>query len=273
MKNTILLLTDFSQNARNAIYYALSAFHPEDYQYILLHCYPRIHTTADVTISLSEKMRQESYASLEAEADVIRKHTGLSIRFEKMAYLGFLNEAVNYVGKEKHPDLVVMGTKGETGLTAMLLGSYASSLIKATNIPLLIVPEEAQFKGLHDIVLAADMKTLTKPAHLEPLSELADMFDSTLTVVNVLRDESQDIVDDSEEAAILKKQFPENRIVFKHIHDHNVEHGIAQFVHDNPCDLLVVVERSRSFVVDLFHKSVSKNLALHAETPLLILHD
>ena len=30
MKNTILLLTDFSQNARNAIYYALSAFHPED---------------------------------------------------------------------------------------------------------------------------------------------------------------------------------------------------------------------------------------------------
>jgi hypothetical protein len=35
---------------------------------------------------------------------------------------------------------------------------------------------------------------------------------------------------------------------------------------------LVVVERSRSFIVDLFHRSVSKNLALHAETPILILH-
>jgi nucleotide-binding universal stress UspA family protein len=273
MKNTILLLTDFSQNARNAIYYALSAFHPEDYQYILLHCYPRIHTTADVNISLSEKMRQESYASLEAEADVIRNHTGLSVQFEKMAYLGFLNEAVNYVAKEKHPDLVVMGTKGETGLPAMLLGSHASSLIKATNIPLLIVPEDATFKGLKNIVLAADLKTLTKPEHLEPLSELADMFDSKLTVVNVIKDETHNAVDDLEEAAILQKQFPENKIVFRHVYDHSVEHGIAQYVHDHPSDLLVVVERSRSFIVDLFHKSVSKNLALHAETPLLILHD
>ena len=259
MKNTILLLTDFSQHARNAIYYALSAFHPEDYQYILLHCYPRIHTTADVNISLSEKMRQESYASLEAEANIIRNHTGLSIQFEKMAYLGFLNEAVNDVAKEKHPDLVVMGTKGETGLPAILLGSHASSLIKATNIPLLIVPEDAQFRGLHEIILAADIKTLAKPEHLEPLSELADLFDSTLTVVNVIKDETHDTVDD--------------KLNFKHIHDHNVEHGIAQFVHDHPCDLLVVVERSRSFILDLFHKSVSKNLALHAETPLLILHD
>ena len=273
MKNTILLLTDFSQNARNAIYYALSAFHPEDYQYILLHCYPRIHTTADVNISLSEKMRQESYASLEAEANIIRNHTGLPIQFEKMAYLGFLNEAVNYVAKEKHPDLVVMGTKGETGLPAILLGSHASSLIKATNIPLLIVPEDAQFRGLHEIILAADIKTLAKPEHLEPLSELADLFDSTLTVVNVIKDETHDTVDDFEEVAVLKKQFPEHKLNFKHIHDHNVEHGIAQFVHDHPCDLLVVVERSRSFILDLFHKSVSKNLALHAETPLLILHD
>lgn len=273
MKNTILLLTDFSQHARNAIYYALSAFHPEDYQYILLHCYPRIHTTTDVTISLSERMRQESYASLEAEANVIRNHTGLSIHFEKMAYLGFLNEAVNYVAKEKHPDLVVMGTKGETGLPAILLGSHASSLIKATNIPLLIVPENATFKGLKEIVLAADLKTLAKPEHLEPLSELAEMFDSKLTVVNVVKDAAHEQIEESQESAALKNEFAENQIVFRHVHDHNVEHGIAQYVHDHPCDLLVVVERSRSFVVDLFHKSVSKNLALHAEIPLLILHD
>ncbi|MDZ4749169.1 MAG: universal stress protein [Saprospiraceae bacterium] len=272
MKNTILLLTDFSQHARNAIYYALSAFHPDEYQYILLHCYPRIMTTSDVTISLSERMRQETYASLEAEATVIRNHTGLSIHFEKMAYLGFLNEAVNYVAKEKHPDLVVMGTKGETGLPAILLGSHASSLIKATNIPLLIVPENATFKGLKEIVLAADLKTLGKPEHLEPLSELADMFGSRLTVVNVIKDDSVERVDESQESEALEKEFTENQIVFRHVHDHSIEHGIAQYVHDNPCDLLVVVERSRSFVVDLFHRSVSKNLALHAETPLLILH-
>jgi nucleotide-binding universal stress UspA family protein len=272
MKNTILLLTDFSENARNAIYYALDAFPPDQYSYVLLHCYPRIHTTTDVTISLSDKMRQESYAALEAEANVIRQQTGKAVTFDKMAYLGFLNEAVNYVAEEKHPDLVVMGTKGESGLPAILLGSHASSLIKAINIPLLIIPEEARFNGLKNIVLAAHLHSLKKPVHLEPLRELADLFDSKLTVINVVKDEAHKDDADHDESASLKMSFSENQIEFKFVFDHNVEHGIAQYVHNNPCDLLVVVERNRSFIVDLFHKSVSQNLALHGETPLLILH-
>jgi nucleotide-binding universal stress UspA family protein len=272
MKNTILLLTDFSDNARNAIFYALRAFPAEGYNYILLNCYPRIHTTADVTISLSEKMRKESYEALEAEADLIRKQTGLELAFEKMAYLGFLNEAVNYVAKEKHPDLVVMGTKGETGLPAILLGSHASSLMKATHVPLLIVPEEAEFKGLKNIVLAADLKTLNKPEHLEPLTDIAELFDSRLTIVNVIKEEIQQNDPSHQDRDNLKENFSDEKIEFKYLVDHNVEHALAQFVHDNPCDLLVVVERSRNFIVDLFHKSVSRNLALHAEIPLLILH-
>ncbi len=272
MKNTILLLTDFSENARNAIYYALEAFPPDQYSYVLLHCYPRIHTTADVTISLSDKMRQESYAALEAEANVIRQHLGIAVSFDKMAYLGFLNEAVNHVAAEKHPDLVVMGTKGETGLPAILLGSHASSLIKAINIPLLIIPEQATFSGLKNVVLAAHLHSLSKPVHLEPLKELAEIFDSKLTVINVVKDEKHHGDAENGESKSLKMSFSENQIEFKFVYDHNIEHGIAQYVHNNPCDLLVVVERNRSFIVDLFHKSVSQNLALHSETPLLVLH-
>jgi len=272
MKNTILLLTDFSDNARNAIYFALRAFPSDAYNYILLNCYPRIYTTTDVTISLSERMRKESYTALEAEANVIRKHMDRDLAFEPISYLGFLNEAVNYVAKEKHPDLVVMGTKGESGLPAILLGSHASSLIKATHIPLLIVPEEARFNGLKQIVLAADLKTLNKPEHLEPLTELAELFDSHLTIVNVVKEAIGHENADNQYTRSLRDNFNDDQIDFRYVTDHNIEHGIAQFVHDHPCDLLVVVERSRSFIVDLFHKSVSRNLALHAETPLLILH-
>lgn len=272
MKNTILVLTDFSEHARNAIYFALKAFPPDAYNYIMLHCYPRIHTTADVTISLSEKMRIESYQALDNEERRIGSELGIRFACEKMAYLGFLNEAVNYVAKERHPDLVVMGTKGETGLPAILLGSHASSLIKATHIPLLIVPEEARFNGFKQLVLAADLKTLSKPEHLEPLKEIADQFDSTLTILNVVKDGEAGKEKHSIEAQSLRAKFAEEKIEFAYVHDSNTEHGIAQYVHNNPCDLLVVVERNRTFIVDLFHKSVSRNLALHGETPLLILH-
>jgi len=272
MKNTILFLTDFSENARNAITYGLRAFPSDTYTYILLNCYPRIHTTTEVNISLSEKMRLESYDALKKEADAIRQLMGAELTFEKIAYLGFLNEAVNYVAEHHHPDLVVMGTKGETGLPAILLGSHASSLIKATNLPLMIVPEEARFTGLKHIILAADLKTLNKPEHLEPLSELAELFDSRLTIVNVVKEDAAPDAEATDDRDSVKDNFADQQIEFRYIHDHNIGHGIAQYVHDHPCDLLVVVERSRSFIIDLFHRSVSKNLALHAETPLLVLH-
>jgi nucleotide-binding universal stress UspA family protein len=272
MKNTILFLTDFSDNARNAITYGLRAFPSDAYTYILLNCYPRIHTTTEVHISLSEKMSQESHAALEREADAIRQHMGEDLAFEKIAYLGFLNEAVNYVSEHHHPDLVVMGTKGETGLPAILLGSHASSLIKATNLPLMIVPEDARFAGLKHIVLAADLKTLNKPEHLEPLSELAEIFDSRLTIVNIVKEGSTLEAEGSDDRHTLEDNFADQKIEFRYVLDPSVEHGIAQYVHDHSCDLLVVVERSRSFIIDLFHRSVSKKLALHTETPLLVLH-
>ena len=272
MKNKILLLTDFSENARNAIFFAIHAFPPEQYDYILLHGYPRIHTTAEVTISLSEKMRVETNDALAREEKTINDQLGTALTFEKIAYLGFLNEAVHYVAEEHKPDLVVMGTKGETGLPAILLGSHASSLIKATHLPLMIIPENARFNGFREVVLAADVETLKRPEHLDVLVELTDNFNSRLTVVNVVAEPGDPLTRIEDAGSELLEHFTDNQVTIDHVVDPRVEHGIAQYVHDHPCDLVVAVEKSRSFIVDLFHRSVSKQLALHAETPLLILH-
>lgn len=272
MKNKILFLTDFSAHARHAIRYGIEAFPPADFSYVLLHSYPRIHTTADVTISLSEQMRKESYEALDKEEEAVRALTGQQVAFEKVAYLGFLNEAVNAVADAMEPDLVVMGTKGETGLPAILLGSHASSLIKAINLPLLIVPEEAVYSVIDDIVLAADAATINKPEHLGPLSDIVNTFNSRLIVINVVQDQHTPGEEESDDGKALRARFGDHLISFRTIHDTVIGHGIARFVEDHPTDLLVVVERSRSFIVDLFHRSVSKQLALHTKTPLLILH-
>lgn len=272
MMNKILVLTDFSENARNAIHYALQAFPPDTFSYILLHCYPRVITFGDNIISLSERMRDESYEALNQEEKLISEQAGREIVFEKKAYLGFLNEAVNAMAEMYTPDLIVMGTKGETGLPAALLGSNASSLIKATHIPLLIVPEGARFNGMKEIVLAADVQTILKPEHLEPLVDMADIFESSLTVINVVRDDKTAPQDAEVDVAGLRENFGSHPIRVEFVHDPKIEHGIAQYVHEHPCDLLVVIERSRTFIVDLFHRSVSRNLALHADIPLFVLH-
>ena len=272
MKSKILLLTDFSDNARNATVFAIKAFPQEQYDYILLHGYPHIHTTADVNISLSEQMSKDAYEALDREEKAINAQLGASIIFDKVAYLGFLNEAVHAMAEQKQPAMVVMGTKGETGLPAILIGSNASSLIKATHLPLMVIPDKASFRGFANVVLAADVDTIKRPQHLDVLVELTDVFKSQLTIVNVLAEAGDPLTLIEDAGSELMEHFGDNQVSIDHVVDPRVEHGIAEYVHNHPCDLLVVVEKSRGFIVDLFHRSVSKRLALHAETPLLILH-
>ncbi len=271
--NKILLLTDFSENARNAALYAIKAFDPDQFKFILLNSYDRIYTTTEVTYSLSEQMHIQSQENLAKEADILRQRSGSNILFEKFSFLGFLSEAVNQIAASKKPDLVVMGTKGETGLPAILIGSHASSLIKAINLPLMIVPEQASFAGFENIVLAADEQTILKPHHLEPLVQLARIFNSRIQIVNVYKDEKHAPPVQGEQGKTLLGQFPGNMAEIHYIQDAHKGHGLARFTHDQPCDLVVLVERSRNYIVDLFHRSLTKNLALHTDIPLLVLHD
>ena len=261
MKNTILINRFFGKR-KECNLYALEAFHPSN-THMFVALLPTYSFDSDVTIS-SVIRCVRSLMLLWKQKQYHTSTNGKVVSFDKMAYLGFLNEAVNYVAEEKHPDLVVMGTKGETGLPAILLGSHASSLIKAINIPLLIIPEEAKFSGLKNIVLAAHLHSLSKPVHLEPLRELADIFDSKLTVINVVKDESHHDDTESDESKSVKTSFSDNQIEFKFVYDHNVEH-VSPNMYTTTLRLTRRRRTQQKFIVDLFHKSVSQNLALHGE--------
>lgn len=270
----ILVLTDFSDHARNAVLFALKAFPPERHEYMLLNAYDRIWTPSLVpgTGTLSERMRAESQEALKSEEQQINGSYGKEVNFEKLSFLGFLSEAVNTLNKERNIDLVVMGTRGAGGQENVLLGSKASSLVKAILVPLLIIPENASFGGFKDIVLAANLETLMKPEHLTPLSHLADEFDSNLSVLTVGRGEESPHLEHTEEAEKLKEHFHRNNIAFMYEHSRGREEGIEHYAHEHACDLLVIVERSRNYLIDLFHRSLSKDLVLHTDIPVLVLH-
>jgi len=75
------------------------------------------------------------------------------------------------------------------------------------------------------------------------------------------------------EAADLDDLFVGIEHSFKFIEDNDVEKGILKFVNDNNIDLLAVISRKRGFFERLFHKSISKKLAMHANVPILILSE
>ena len=60
---------------------------------------------------------------------------------------------------------------------------------------------------------------------------------------------------------------------FDFIEDDDKQHGIDEYLKTNNPDLLVMLKRKSGFFQSIFHKSITKKMALHGHTPLLVLHD
>src|SRR5207342_2350709 len=78
----------------------------------------------------------------------------------------------------QQPDLIVMGTKGASGLKRILIGSNTVNVIAKTRVPVLVIPEVARFenffnKGKNRIVLATDLDLLENEGALDILKEIA----------------------------------------------------------------------------------------------------
>ncbi|MET7001551.1 universal stress protein [Chitinophaga defluvii] len=76
--------------------------------------------------------------------DFTREHAGVDIKAEVM--LGRPKEDTLASAREKGAEMLVIGTRGRTGLEHMLMGSTAEYIIRHSTIPVLVVPFN---KGKH----------------------------------------------------------------------------------------------------------------------------
>jgi len=69
------------------------------------------------------------------------------------------------------------------------------------------------------------------------------------------------------------KQLSQQQFAITRINEEDPLTGVQKYIHSHNIDLLVLVNRKKSFFESLFHKSFSKQVALQTDTPLLVLHD
>jgi nucleotide-binding universal stress UspA family protein len=61
-------------------------------------------------------------------------------------------------------------------------------------------------------------------------------------------------------------------VQFHTIQGDSIWKSLHEYAEDNAIDLIVTISQRRSFWSQLFHKSTTKALVLHANKPLLVLH-
>ena len=135
---------------------------------------------------------------LEKDAEVLKdRYASTKYSFKVIVESGSLSISLNHLVDTLGIDLVVMGTKGASGLVAAIMGSNTSDIIEIATCPVLAVPEGANLSVPKNIVFASDNQGLSDSGVITPLTDLALKYQSHIHLMNVLDEDKMTTVDEA----------------------------------------------------------------------------
>ena len=239
--------------------------------YHLLHSFEPPHPTG-MLIKIDDIMKKDAVSSLKNEEKLLQKELGEKQKINIDARIGELNNTLNQIIRNQNAELVIMGTKGATGLKEIFMGSNTAEMIESAIRPVLAIPENAEIKKPSTIVLAADYENLHNVEVLEPLRNMAIELDAKVMVVNVKSDDDGEMFfNPSSEKLAIEDYFENVNHEYHDIENESVTEGLNNFLDSNDVDMLAMIPEKNNFFSKLFHKSVTKQMVLHTQIPLLAL--
>lgn len=271
--NKIIVPTDFSTNAANALDYALDLAAKNGMEIHLLHSYSVPYTGSNVMIDISDVLRQKAEDEIRLLFEEIRhnkKNDGTVINWS--CEYGPASEIIAAKAETEKADLIVMGTKGADSIASKLLGSVTYNTIRKVKIPVIVVPENAKVGDIKKIVFASDLHVNGNIGTIDHLKKFAQDCGSSIDVlyINTKGDVKPDIIQAVDTLRIDHK-LGDVYHKFEVVNNAVVEDGINEFISTHDCDLLAVMPKHQGFLESLFHKSVTRSLTMHAHLPLLVL--
>lgn len=263
----ILVPTDFSPVADNALAYAIEIAAKFKSEIYLYHVYSFNKFNYDVNFHkheqpYTEKVNRSMNQTKQKFIERIRQN-GLLIQtaVEQDSIFSLFGGKV-----QKHKiDLIVMGSKGASGLTKIIFGSVASTALEMAKVPVLVVPPNFAFRPLEHIVLARDDRQLDSGV-LSLLQKIAVNFGAKVTLLKVNTDASEDAYKKTDlHLGGVEADYREVPMS-KSIND-----SINNFIEKESCDILCMIRREKGFLEGLFSKSITKTQAFDSQVPLLML--
>lgn len=267
---TILIATDFSPAGRNATHYGFEFAKAIKAKVILFNAYqfPAAHPESLVYYPVND-LEKSNYRQLAIEAETIDPHARVAL--ETQSRQGPVIDSILTVAHENNASFIIVGMKKHGKEIRKYFGSTVTFLKKKSFIPIIVVPEEANFSIPKKIALASDINNDTNYHILHPLKKIAEMFSSKLYVVHVIKKSMDEAVERLMRTSGITWSLKSLQPVFKFPMNDNVTKAINDFVRGNAVDMVAVIPHEHDLMERIFTRSITKDLVFHTQIPLLIL--
>ena len=272
---TLIVPTDFSPVATNALNYAVEMARHIDASILILNVYQVPVTFTEVpVIALSlDELKEISQEKLDAAKKAIDEKTGGTLKVYTENRLGDVVDEIEAVAKSIQPLAIVMGTKGHSAVERLFLGSNTLTAIRHITSPVLVVPPDATYKPIHRIGFACDMNKVVESTPIKPIHQFCQALKAQLYVLNVDYKNRHFTPATPEESLLLHTMLEDLNPSYHFLEDTDVELGIEAFAQKNNIDMIITIPKKHKLLEGLFQKSHTQDFIFHAHLPILCIHE
>ena len=270
----ILVPSDFSEQAQHAFKFAVELAAQAKGQVHLLHVI-ELPVLYDTTLMPALSFEKEY---LEDAVDLAKKtFTALIKKVTKKVSVtwsvdyGNPTSAILQEMKKNKYDLIVMGTKGATGLKEYFVGSNTEKIVRHSGVPVIAIPSLVQLSSVKNLVVATSLSG-NQDSFMAVVKKLQEFFKASLHLVYV--NTPAMFRRDSESTPLLSsfsKRYALDRVKLNVINDITEEEGLINYALKTGKCMVVMATHGRRGLAHVLTGSVAEDLVNHIKFPVYTL--
>jgi nucleotide-binding universal stress UspA family protein len=272
---TILVPTDFSDNAFHAAQYAALLAQKYDMGLRLANVFT-IHIVTEMPHAAVidadiERQRQNANADIAQFKQRLVAATELDARrIDTQIIGGFVSDDLLNVAKGSDVDMIVMGTRGASNWLDRWLGTNAQHIMQNAACPVWVIPAATPLVLPKEFLYASDFRG-DEVAELNQLLPLLRPLEANCHVVHIHHQDELNIGNElGETAVLLRDTFKEDNLTVRNLNRRTITEGLENYLKNQKPHVLAVLRTERDFWEGLFLSSISTHFVQKATHPVLV---
>jgi len=267
----LLIPVDFSETSDAAVAFGVQLAEKCGYHVMihhsvdLVHAYESMYLDVPHVQTFTQQVIDDMEVKLENMWRTLRRD---NLMITKHLTTGTLVQDIKVLVKEQQVDLIVMGTKGATGLKEFFVGSNTEKVVRLVDCPVISIPHSMNIRSIRTILVPIDLDEI-RPGFLSQIAHFQRLFSAAVEFVWVKTPHDVENIDlVSESVNNLLSEYEVASSSFSIINDVFPQDGILKYAHAIEADMIAMSTHARRGISHWFSGSLTEDVINHARIPI-----
>ncbi len=269
----ILVPTDFSPEAENALKVAAQIAKKFDSEIFLLHM-------LELPLDLIDPSKPKGSGDLpeaiffmklahQKFSKVLQKDYLKDIKVHETVEFHEAFDGIMEISKKHECDVIIMGSSGADGLKEIFIGSNTEKVVRNSEIPVLVIKKEIPLFEVKKFVFATDLDPESISTFKNAI-DFAHKLNTTIELVMVnTASKFRTTIEIDDKLNTYTKDIDKSDYKFSVYNDTNIETGILNYGNKINADLIGISTHGRQGLAHFINGSLSEDIVNHAKRPIV----